>query len=129
MKQYLLAAILIFVALSSYTQTIPNGCSLFKTGNFAYRDSSSNNFWEIIRTEKKQIEKNNQTGVIIKKKIRWLSDCEYQLTQIWTNKKEWRKDNFKSRIYKITSVTENIYSFSCDCSDSLSIHGTVVKMR
>jgi hypothetical protein len=128
MKQFLFAIISTFVTFFSYSQTNSPDCSLFKTGNFAYRDSSTNSVWEITRTKKKQLEKNNLTGVVIKQKIRWVSDCEYELTQIWTNKKEWRKDNFKSRIYKIIPVTENIYNFSCGCSDNLKIQGTVVKM-
>jgi hypothetical protein len=128
MKQYLLAIISTFVTFFSYSQTKPIDCSLFKTGNFAYRDSSTNCVWEILRTKKEQVEKNNLTGVVIKNKIRWVSDCEYKLTQIWTNKKEWRKGNFKSKIYKITSIADNMYNFSCDCSDGTKIQGIVVKM-
>jgi hypothetical protein len=128
MKQFLFAILSTFVTFFSYSQTKPTDCSLFKTGNFAYRDSSTNSIWEIKRTKKKQLEKNNITGVVIKQKIRWVSDCEYELTQIWSNKKEWRKGNFRSRIYTIISVSENIYSFSCDCSDKIKIQGTVVKM-
>jgi hypothetical protein len=129
MKQYLLAIISTFVTLFSYSQTTPPDCSLFKTGDFAYRDSSTNNVWEITRTKKKQVDKNNLTGVVIKQKISWVSDCEYKLTQFWTNKKELRKSNFKSRIYKITTINENIYNFSCDCSDGRKIQGMVVKMN
>ena len=128
MKQFLFSIISTFVTFFSYSQIDSPGCSLFKTGNFAYRDSGTSIIWEITRTKKKQVEKNNLTGVVIKQKIRWVSDCEYELTHIWTNKKDWRKGNFKSRIYKITSVNENIYNFSCDCNDTLQIHGTVVKM-
>jgi hypothetical protein len=128
MKQFLFAIISTFVSFFCYSQTNSPVCSLFKTGNFAYRDSATNSIWEITRTKKKQLEKNNLTGTIIKNKIRWLSDCEYQLTQIWTNKKEWRKGNFKSRIYKIIPTAENIYNFSCDCSNNTKIQGTVVKV-
>lgn len=128
MKQFLFTIISTFLTFLCYSQTNSPGCSVFKTGTFAYRDSSTNSIWEITRTKNKQLEKNNLTGVVTKHKISWLSDCEYKLTQVWTNKKEWRTGNFKSKIYKITSVYENMYNFSCNCNDTLKINGTVVKM-
>ncbi len=112
-----------------FSQISGVGCNLFKTGVFSYRDSSSNNVWNIKRIKRKQTETNEQTGAVVKSKIKWVSDCEYKLTQFWTNKKELRYGNFKWRIFRITSITNNTYQYICNCSNGTQIGGTVVKLN
>lgn len=54
-------------------------CSKFKTGTFRYISDETDS-WTIIRTEKLQIEKNSNNGIIIKSAIEWKDDCTYILT-------------------------------------------------
>ncbi len=128
MKYFLLIVIAAWPADFVYSQDKPADCSLFKAGHFAYRESASGQVWKIKRTKQHQTEKNEQTGVIIKNRIEWISPCEYKLTQTWTNKKEWRNRNAGSRIFSISSVDGNTYQYSCTCRDGTAIGGTIVKM-
>ncbi|OSZ77860.1 hypothetical protein CAP36_16015 [Chitinophagaceae bacterium IBVUCB2] len=128
MKYIFCSLLFILSTLLSFSQTTTVTCSEFKTGDFAYLDSSTNIIWRIKRTAKHQTEKNDKEGIVIKKKIKWLSPCEYQLTQTWTNSKQLRKGNFKSLTYTIISTAGDSYRYSCKCSDGRKIAGTVVKM-
>ncbi len=129
MKQFLLTTLTIITTVIAYSQNKPLDCSFFKTGDLAYRDSTTNSVWKIKRTRKVQTETNEQTGAVIKNKIEWISACEYKLTQTWTNKQEFKNRNHSWRIYQIISVNDNIYTYRCNCNDGTKIEGTVVKMR
>lgn len=129
MKYLFLTILLIPVTHIALSQSNPVNCSFFKTGDLAYRDSTTNSIWEIKRTQKTQIERNKQSGIVVKNKIQWLTDCEYKLTQVWTNSKKLKKRNNMWLIYRITSVNENTYTYTCNCNDGTKIEGVVVKMR
>lgn len=75
MKYFIL---LLSLALFSCNAQEKN-CSKFKTGTFRYTAEELNS-WTIIRTEKLQIEKNSDNGIIIKSAIEWKDDCTYTLT-------------------------------------------------
>lgn len=126
--KYFLLGITFGFSIISFSQNIPTDCSLFKTGQFIYEHSATKITWKIKRTKKIQTETNEATGAVTKSKIRWESACEYRLTQTWTNKKEFRKNNFKSKLYRIISINGSTYTFSCDCSDGTQISGAVVKV-
>jgi hypothetical protein len=123
----------IFWVLSSlivtaiFSQNSTPDCSLFKMGDFVYKDSSGIT-WDLKRINKYQTERNEQTGLFIKHKIDWVSNCEYKLTQIWSNNKERRKQNRAWLVYKIISSTGYSYEYTCSCSDGKKISGVVVKL-
>lgn len=128
MKYFVLVVLINLYAVISFSQSSSAGCSEFKTGEFAYRDSSTNTIWIIKRTTKHQTEKNEKDGIVIKNKIKWLSPCEYQLTQTWTNSKSLKKRNSSSLNYVIVSMAGDSYSYTCNCSDGTKRGGTLVKM-
>jgi len=115
------------IATVIFSQNSIPDCSFFKKGDFIYKDSSGVT-WDIKRTGKYQTERNKQTGLLIKHKITWISNCEYKLTQIWSNNKDRRKYNRSWIIYKILRVTDKYYSYSCTCTDGREITGVVVKL-
>jgi hypothetical protein len=126
MKKLPLLALAMLIYSISYAQNTRPDCKAFRTGNYLYTDTSTNT-WELKRTKNHQTERNKRNGQVIKFKIQWLSDCEYQLTQTWTNIRSRRKWNRASFTYRIVSSTDNSYAYSCACKDSPSISGTVVR--
>lgn len=126
MKKLFLLALTIFIYHNSFAQNKQPDCKAFRTGNYLYTDTSTNT-WELKRTKNHQTERNKRNGDLIKFKIQWLSDCEYRLTQTWTNIRERRKWNRANFTYRIVSSTDNSYSYSCACKEGSSIIGTVVR--
>jgi len=115
------------IATAIFSQNSTPDCSPFKKGDFIYKDSSGIT-WDLKRTNKYQTERNKQTGLLIKHKITWISNCEYKLTQIWSNNKQRRKQNRAWLVYKIISSTEYTYEYTCSCSNGKIISGIVVKL-
>ncbi len=129
MKYFLLAIINAGIVATSYSQESTPGCGFIKTGHFVYLDSASNTTWTIKRTSSHQTEENQKTGVIVKHRIKWISACEYKLTQTWANSKELRKANYSRGIYRITSISGNTYYYNCTCNDGKMAIGSVVKIK
>ncbi len=91
-------------------------CFQFKTGVFAYRDDSSNAVL-VTRTTNLQEERIKKAGIVTRFKIRWLSACSYEMTQVWSNRKAGRKNNGASTIVIITGVKKDHYEYSCGCKE------------
>lgn len=127
MQKFISCIISLAVTTLCFSQQQGVDCSKFKKGNFLYKDSSGIT-WDIKRTMKHQIERNKTNGTIIRHKINWVSDCEYKLTQIWSNDKNRRKLNRSWIIYRITVATDKTYEYSCTCKDGRNISGIVVKL-
>lgn len=125
--RFFLVFILAFLCKTGFGQNQPMNCGQFKSGNFIYTDSSGVS-WKLKRTKKHQTERNMKAGSIIKHKITWLSDCEYRLTQIWTNDKNRRNLNRSWIVYRITGTTDKSYNYTCTCKDGSNKSGVVVKI-
>jgi len=126
MAKYLFILVLLLFTSNCFSQTTVTGCDQFKTGKFAYRDSSGT-ISEIKRTAKTQTEYNPKTKLTLKYKIEWLSNCSYKLTQTWASSKEKRKFNGSWLTYNITSVVDNTYEYKCTCNDNSKVSGVVMK--
>ncbi|MBI3140124.1 MAG: hypothetical protein HYZ15_16225 [Sphingobacteriales bacterium] len=102
-------------------------CRSFRTGNFLFTDSAGIP-WELKRTKHRQAERNKSNGTVIKFKINWFNDCEYRLTQTWSNDRVHRKWNREHFSYRIISTTEQSYSCNCLCKNGPVLPGgTVVR--
>ena len=109
----LLLIISVFCAITFCSSQ--TNCSSFRTGVFMYRDSA-NNIINVTRKKKKQIETNVKNNLVTKSKIKWTSDCEYQLKQIWANQKSGRKFNGAVTTIRITRTNGyDSYEYSCAC--------------
>jgi len=126
MRLFNVVFFLFIVSGSANGQTPLADCGSFHTGEYLYTDSTGDT-WELRRKTKLQVERNKRTGKIIKFKIRWLSDCEYRLTQTWTNDRNRRKWNRAYSSYRIIRTTSDSYSYDCSCKDRPAISGTVVR--
>ena len=121
--------IVLFALLSTccFAQTVQNGCGDFKTGKFAFRDSARH-IIEVTRKNNKQREYDKDARITTKFRIKWISSCEYELTQIWSNSKARRKRNKTVNRIVITKANGNAsYEYSCGCRDRV-IEGSVGTM-
>jgi len=127
MKQvtpYLL--LLLFTCRLQAQQPTPD-CMAFHSGEYLYTDSTGDT-WELKRSKKQQVERNKRNGTVIRYRILWLSDCEYRLTQTWSNDRNRRKWNRAHFSYRIISSTPYSFSYNCACKDSPATAGTVVRV-
>jgi hypothetical protein len=132
MKKMFLIVLFFFPVILCFSQTGQTGCSAFKTGKFMYHDST-NNIIMVTRKGKRQTEYDAKNDITTKLKLKWISDCEYQLTQIWSNSKAKRKQNKTVSRVMITKVNSNdSYDYDCGCKDpaiKMSSKGTMVRIK
>ena len=127
MKKIFLLAFFFLPAVFCFAQTGQTECSAFKTGKFMYRDSTGN-IITVTRKNKTQKEVDAKNNIITKFKVKWTTDCEYQLTQVWSNSKAKRKQNKRVSRVVITKTNGNeSYDYDCGCKD-LSIKGSAGTM-
>ena len=68
-----------FLISSTYGFSQDLDCTDFRTGEFRYTDPNLSGII-VIRTEKLQIERYEETGEEVHLYIDWISECEYTLT-------------------------------------------------
>lgn len=71
--------------MNSYTQG--KKCSDIKNGKFKYFDSTSNEIIE-IRKDSMQIDSSSNLGLAYYSKIKWTSECAYEMTVYKVNNPE-----------------------------------------
>ncbi len=104
-----------FLVASTFGFSQNLDCSDFRTGEFRYTDP---NFSDVIviRTEKLQIERFQETGEEVHLYIDWISECEYTLTfkKVLNANSEMATKNMtgKELPVKILKIEGNIMSFS-----------------
>jgi hypothetical protein len=127
MKKIFLLVFFFLLTIFCFAQTGQTECGAFKTGKFMYRDSTGN-IITVTRKNKTQIEVDAKNNITTKFKVKWTSDCEYQLAQVWSNSKAKRKQNKRVSRVVITKTngTDN-YEYDCGCTD-LSIKGSAGTM-
>jgi len=104
--------LLLFAAPSDSTL-----CVKMKWGKFNY----SNHLSQTIIVERKrsiQIETNQATQQVTKLKVKWLSNCSYQIKQVWSNSKANRKNNGALSTVIINKVGPLYYEYSCVCPNA-----------
>lgn len=69
--------LLVFSQIYSFGQN--SKCEDFHIGNFLYSDPDFKS-WKVSRTENTQIETDSILGHKIEGAIKWISNCEYELT-------------------------------------------------
>ena len=116
MRYILVFVVPVLLSLPAFAQEDTAQCTQFKTGNFVYRDDSLNAVL-IKRKANRQEEAVTKTGVITKFKIKWITDCSYEIKQVWSNSKARRKGNGSRTIVFITKTGKDFYEYSCACKD------------
>jgi hypothetical protein len=86
----------------------------------------------VTRKGGKQKEHDTKDGVITKLRIKWIGECEYELTQIWSSSKAKRKQNRAVSKVAITKTNgSDSYEYNCGCKDIDigSRNGTMVRLQ
>lgn len=112
MLKYLVTFFLIS-SIYGFSQNLD--CSDFRTGEFRYTDPNLSGVI-VIRTEKLQIERFQETGEEVHLYIDWISECEYTLTfkKIINPSPKRDKTNMtgKEMPVKILKIEGNIMTYS-----------------
>jgi len=117
-------------ATSVLSQDKREDCQQFRTGIYQYINDSS----ELIiveRTKRYQVEKNHKTGQVDKFKVKWTSDCTYEIRQFWSSNKKQRKNKDQTSV-RIVKTYEDRYDFTCACKNAEttpSSNGTMIKIK
>ena len=121
--------LLVLLSLPAFAQPDAAACGNFKKGKFVYRNDSAETVI-ITRTGRQQEEHNKTKDVLTKFKVKWLSDCSYQLKQVWSNSKKQRKNNGAITVVTMDAVHEDGYEFHCDCKggDGTGNNGKVFRL-
>ena len=68
--------------------------------------------------------------MLTKSTINWVGECTYRLKQVWSNRKEQRKNNGRELTIQIIKIDGNRYEYTCNCNDpkNTEINGVVIKL-
>jgi hypothetical protein len=92
-------------------------CVKMKWGKFNYLNDVS----QTIIVERKraiQIETNQANKQVTKFKIKWLTNCSYQMKLVWSNRRAIRKNYGSTSTVIINKVGPLFYEYSCVCVTS-----------
>lgn len=107
--------VVFFLISSTYGFSQDLDCTDFRTGEFRYTDPNLSGII-VIRTEKLQIERYEETGEEMHLYIDWISECEYTLTikKIVNPNPKRPKTNMtgKELPVKILKIEGNIMTYS-----------------
>lgn len=118
MKYFLLAAFIFLFYHAAFGQADSAACLNFKKGYFSYQDSLGNTIL-VHRLKNYQFEKNTSTKLKTQLRITWTGQCSYQITQVSTNSKAARKNNYSTTTV-VMDKTDGVngYAYSCGCKDA-----------
>jgi len=126
----ILLLLLLCNATTLLAQDKKEDCQQFRTGIYQYINDSS----ELIivkRTKRFQEERNHKTGQVDKMKIKWTSDCAYEIKQYWSSNKQQRKNKGQTSV-QIVKTYEDRYDFTCACKNPETTPfatGTMIKIK
>jgi hypothetical protein len=114
------------IAFSQKADSI--SCTEYHVGKFAYIDSTSDSTFDVIlvdRQKKYQFETNIKTNEKATYRIKWVSDCVYELEFVYASTKSYRKNrnNRNDKITIIKKIKNLGYNYRNEC-DCLNANGT-----
>ncbi len=116
MNKFVLTVMFIICSLFAKSQADSAACAKFKTGQFAYTDDSARTY-VVKRTGRIQEETEQGNNIITRSRIKWISPCNYELRQLWSNSKVKRKNNGAVTSVVITHAGNDEYHYSCNCKN------------
>ena len=118
MKKLFAILTLLFIYNSLFAQiNDSSACLKYHRGKFSYTDPAGN-IVLVDRLKNFQFDKNQTTKVKTQYRIKWINDCQYELTLVSTNSKSLRKNK-----YSVTSIIiskplgDSGYEYTCACKD------------
>jgi len=125
----IVSCILFFSFTSTFSQeeTIILDCKKFRSGKYTYQEASYKSVI-VTRNTEEQVEHELISGLIVKYNIDWISDCEYVLTQFWSNNIAVAKLNGSKIYVKIIQILGDKYKYEAKQNDVLSSF-TMIKVN
>jgi len=80
-KSVLTSVLLLFIIPCFAQKNTNQNCSLFKVGKFKYLDADDTTAY-IVMSGEKQIEYSGLNNYTIESKIKWITDCSYNMEMI-----------------------------------------------
>ena len=121
--------IIIFFCLISLSQSLwALGCGAYKTGKFILFEQKSNIHVRIDRTANEQVETDLKTGRFIRFSIKWISDCEYDLTLIDGNNDQVSFFRNRKLSIRITDVYADGYRFEGKLQGSKNVITNILRV-
>ncbi len=117
MKSFMLLLLSFFLAVAASAQTDSKACASFHRGDFTYTNDAGQLVY-LKRSGRIQTETIKENKTVTRLKIRWISDCTYEIKQVWSNSKALRKNNGSTTVVNISNVAKYSYEFSCECKGS-----------
>ena len=113
---------LLFICCSSSEK-----CSDFKTGNFKYVNPTLSD-WKIFRNDSIQIESSIATGIEVTGKVKWKSECEYEIIYVKTNHPKLQKMIGQKVNVKIISIKNDTITYQAT-SDTIKKESKMIKIE
>jgi hypothetical protein len=111
-KSYLIGfSTFVIISCSQYKKS---SCQVFKTGHFSIHSEITGTNFMIDRKDTLQIQTEKETGKVSEWKIRWVNDCEYDISLLRDNYGLVKSYEFKELPtfnYKIIKTTSTYYIF------------------
>lgn len=115
-----------------------NPCTKFRTGKFHYHSKSTNEDYDIERTDSIQFETNPRRGILIQKKVRWMNDCTYELVFYKGRRLDtlpdgsmmiYEEKNPTPQVIRIIDQSSDYYIFETATDDGATYRDTVQVSR
>lgn len=112
----------------SSTKICALNCGSYKLGKFILFEHGPNIHVRIDRTATEQIETDLKTGKFIRFSIRWLNDCEYELTLVDGNNDQVSFFRNRKLYIRITDVYADGYRFEGKLQGSKSVISNIMRV-
>lgn len=120
----------VVIANATFAQPDTSNCSSFKSGHFTFTNDSGQ-LVHMKRSGRMQRETVPATGVVTRLRVKWVADCAYELTQVWSSSKALRKQTGGTTLIQIIQTAKYSYEYTSSCggAGAGTRSGTVNKVR
>ncbi len=122
MSKLIFVFVIVFIILSACNSHKKLSCDQFKTGHFTLHSEFDSSMSFIERNDSIQTEINSNSKNIVKAKIKWKGECEYELTYLeqTTNSPDTINSFIQSRVLNviILEATKDYYIFKATMADT-----------
>lgn len=119
---------LFLVLCLSGTKLYSLSCGSYKVGKFILFEQRSNIHVRIERTQTEQIETDVRTGRYIRFSIKWLNDCEYELTVIEGNSEQVGFFRNRKLHIRVTDVFADGFRFEGKLQGSNNVVSNILRV-
>lgn len=103
-------------------------CNAYRTGKFILFEQKGNIHVRIERTATEQIETDLKTGKFIRFNVKWLNECEYELTVIDGNNDQVSFFRNRKLHIRITDVYADGYRFEGKVQGSKNVISNILRV-